>query len=129
MKTVASVVLLGMLAGCQSAPRPEPVRSVEATYSFPALRARLPEEARVPAVIAAAEETLRRRGYSIARADATEETGQVVARPPRTSDYPTVTLVGTRVATGTLVEVRVSPLGDKELSRSVLDGTLQRLGL
>lgn len=128
-RMVACVAAALCLSGCETAPKDEPVRSVRAAYSYPALSAILPEGNRVPAIIAAAEDTLRSRGYSIASSHSTEESGKIVARPPRTSDYPELTVRSSRLPEGARVEVRVTPFGDKDLSRSVLDGTLQRLGL
>jgi hypothetical protein len=83
----------------------------------------------VPAVIAAADQTLRARGYSVRRSSSTEETGEIVANAPRYETYPRVVLTTSRHVDSTLVEVTVEPFGDQELSRSVLDGVLQRLGL
>lgn len=103
--------------------------TVEATYARRTLSATLPASARVPAVIAAAEETVRARGYSVERSTATEEVGVLVARPPRTTDFPVITIDADVVPGATRVRLTVSPFGDQEMSRSILDGTLQRLGL
>lgn len=102
---------------------------IAATYSRPTLSARLPAGTRVPAVIAAADDTMRARGYSVQATGATEEAGTVEARPPRTTDWPKVDVRASVVADTTLVEISVSPWGDQELSRSLLDGILRRLGL
>lgn len=128
---VACVLMLSgaLLGGCQSTAKEKPVRGVSATYSYPTLSAVLPEGARVPSVLAAAEDTLRSRGYAIATSQTTEEAGKVIARPPRTSSYPTVTVRSERVEMGTRVMVSVSPIGDSDLSSSVLDGVLQRMGM
>ena len=80
-------------------------------------------------VIAAADEAMRARGYSVQATSATEESGVIEARPPRTTDWPKVELRATAVADTAVVEISVSPWGDQELSRSLLDGVLRRLGL
>ena len=49
--------------------------------------------------------------------------------PPQYNNYPRVVVEGRRMASGTEVTLMVEPFGDQELSRSVLDGVLQRLGL
>jgi hypothetical protein len=103
--------------------------NVMATYEYPSLSAVLPAQARVPAVIAAAESTVRARGYAVLDHASAEELGKVVARPPRTSDFPTVRIDAYRVFQGTKVVITFSPWGDNASSRSLLDGILQRLGL
>jgi hypothetical protein len=127
-------VLLGMVALSLTACSPQ-VKShgtqqdVTATYSGTTLSTNLPANARVPAVLAAADETLRARGYAVQRSAATEEKGEIVANAPRYNDFPRVVFRASRGVNATHVEVNVQPFGDQELSRSLLDGVLQRLGL
>jgi hypothetical protein len=104
-------------------------KDVMATYSGMTLRSNLPTETRVPAVIAAAEQTLRGRGYTVVRSNATEETGEIVAYAPRYNNFPRIVITSNRGVSSTVVDLRVEPFGDQELCRSVLDGMLQRLGL
>lgn len=131
MKTM--IIMLGaaglLLPGCSAVEKPQGSSSLTASYKLRTLSVTLPESARVPAVVAAAEQTVRARGYSVSKSTWTEETGVLVARPPRTGDYPTITIQASAVTHGTHVELTVAPFGDQEMSRSVLDGTLQRLGL
>ena len=126
---LAGTALL-LLAGCSS---PMPVSqgqtNIMATYEYPSLSAVLPTQARVPAVIAAAEQTVRARGYAVLDLASAEELGKVVARPPRTSDIPTVRIEAYRVFQWTKVVITFVPWGDNASSRSMLDGILQRLGL
>ena len=128
-RCIAVLLTLLPAVACRSRPAIQGDTAVVATYKFPTLSANLPDEARVPAVIAAAEQTVRARGYSVSRSGATEEQGVLVCRPPRTTDYPTIEVRATRVAVGTRVAVRCEPFGDEHLSRSLLDGILSRLGL
>lgn len=129
---VCSLVLVGVVGvvGCSPVVKTQGRQGVvEATYARRTLSATLPASARVPAVIAAAEETVRARGYSVERSTSTEEVGVLVARPPRTTDFPVITIDADVVPNATRVRMTVSPFGDQEMSRSILDGTLQRLGL
>ncbi|HYE62194.1 MAG TPA: hypothetical protein VD997_09370 [Phycisphaerales bacterium] len=105
-----------------------PRQDVTATYHNAALSTSLAPTARVPAVIAAADQTLRARGYAVQRSTATEEAGELIANAPRYNNYPRVRVRATRADAATLLEVKVEPFGDQELSRSVLDGILQKLG-
>jgi hypothetical protein len=119
-----------LLAGCSGPQvREHGAHGVTASFSRRTLSSLLPEQVRVPAAIAAAEETFRARGYTIVSAESTEEVGRVEARPPRTTDWPSVTFAARRMPLGTQVHVTVYPWGDQDLSRSILDGTLQKLGL
>jgi hypothetical protein len=104
-------------------------RTIEATYQGGVLSAVLPENARVPAILSAAEQTLRSRGYSIASQTATDEQGQLVARPPRSTTYPRVTVAAKRVMSANQVMIEFEPWGDRDTSLSILDGVLTRLGL
>jgi hypothetical protein len=93
------------------------------------LRANLPTESRVPAVVAAAEQTLRNRGYTIVTSTATEEKGEIIAHPPNSDHFPRLVIEASRGVSSTIVDVSAEPFGDQDLCRSVLDGMLQRLGL
>ncbi|GJQ29923.1 MAG: hypothetical protein HBSAPP03_18070 [Phycisphaerae bacterium] len=124
---------MGGLAACLGACHPTAQQHgstrITAAYRLPTLRATLPESARVPAVITAAEQTVRTRGYSVESVEVTEEAGKLVVRPPRTNDLPKIVIQSHVEARATRVTLTVWPVGDEELARSVLDGTLQRLGL
>ncbi|CAG0998221.1 hypothetical protein PHYC_02700 [Phycisphaerales bacterium] len=132
MNRILACVFLGGIAltgACSSVQKSQGSSGITASYKFRTLSVILPESARVPAVLAAAEQTVRARGYSVHKSASTEESGILIARPPRTGDYPSLTIEAAAVAHGTRVELTVAPFGDQEMSRSVLDGTLQRLGL
>jgi hypothetical protein len=128
---IAAVVGAVVGAGCSSpqAKTQGTQQDITATYEGRTLRADLPGRARVPAVIAAADQTFRARGYAVQRSAATEDTGEIVANAPRHSSLPRVVVSASRGVETTGVRVMVEPFGDQELSRSVLDGVLQRLGL
>jgi hypothetical protein len=129
MLTVGSLVGLSLLAACSPQAKVQGNKDTVATYHRMTLRANLPDESRVPAVIAAADQTLRARGYTVVRSSATEEKGELVAHPPRTTNLPRIVIESERGVSSTIVDLRVDPFGDQDLCRSVLDGMLQRLGL
>ncbi len=122
-------VSLAFLGACSPVQRAQGSRGIVASFQRPTLSAQLPPEVRVPAVIAAADQVCRERGYSIVSNQSTEEAGRIVARPPRTGDFPTIAIAASIHGEGTRIEVEVQPFGDQDWSRSVLDGILQKLGL
>jgi hypothetical protein len=126
---IAGLAGLLLLVGCSPQVKSQGKQDTVATYSNLTLRANLPTDARVPAVLSAAEQTLRARGYAIEASSSTEEKGEVIAHPPRTRDWPKITITASRGVSSTVVDLRVKPFGDQELCRSVLDGMLQRLGM
>lgn len=132
-RTLALAVLplaLAALPACKAQQRAQGDRGLVASYSGFSLSADLPAEARVPAVVAAAEQTLRARGYTIDSNESTEESGRLIARPPRTNDpYPRLVVGVTASGDASHITLTYQPLGDQELCRSVLDGILSRLGL
>ena len=127
-RTVALLALLALPA-CSPEAKVQGNQDTVATYHGMTLRANLPAESRVPAVIAAAEETLRARGYSITTSDSTEEKGEIIAHPPRYNNFPRILIESSRGVSSTVVDLRVEPFGDQDLCRSVLDGMLQRMGM
>ncbi len=115
-------------AGCHSTQAVHGERGVVATYAPPTLWADL-GGLRVPAVVAASEMALRGQGYSVLKAECTEDAGRVVARSPRYDTYPTLVIAARVSSAGTRIEIREQPFGDEGVSRAVLDRVLQRLGL
>lgn len=121
---------LAALPGCKAQQRAQGERGLVASYSGFTLSADLPAEARVPAIIAATEQTVRARGYTVDAIETTEEAGRLIARPPRTNDpYPRLVVNVSASGDASRITLTYQPLGDQELCRSVLDGVLQRLGL
>lgn len=130
-RTLVLIALASFALAACSKPitRDQGATSIRATYAGSTLSAVLPDSARVPAVMAAALATAKARGYTIIKESTTEETGLLVVRPPRASDWPQVTIEGDRVPLGSRVRITVSVFGDEALSRSLLDGILERLGM
>lgn len=128
---LAGLLAAGLVIGGCSKPHVaiQGTRGIEATYSLGTLSATLPHEATVPAVIAAADQTARARGYTVVSSAGTDERGRLVSRPPRSDSFPRVVIAAARTGTGTRVTLEMQPMGDQDLCRSMLDGILQRLGL
>lgn len=125
---VASALTLALLAGCEATPRQQGSQSqLTATYKMGALSAVVP--AKVPAVMAAAEQTLRDRGYSIESSASTTEQGGLVARPPAYNLGKTVKIDIASTATDeTRITLSAQPW-DETLLRITLDRILARLGM
>ncbi len=105
-------------------------RNVLATYQFRTLEARLGPEVEVLTVRAAAEQTLRARGYVVTRVNGDNDACRVEARSSGMDDWDRL-VVESWVAEGPLgtkVSVTCEPWGDERVSRAVLDGVLVRLG-
>jgi len=126
---IGLALALALPLGCRSTPAEvEQADGIVATYSGTELTCDLPESARVPAVIAAADQTLRARGYTIVQSTSTEDAGEIIGRPPRYNNYPRLVVKATGTATGSRVVLEYEPFGNQEVSRSVLDSMLSRLG-
>lgn len=116
------------LAGCESTPKQQGSQSqLTATYKMGALSAVVP--AKVPAVIAAAEQTLRDRGYAIESSASTTEQGGIIARPPAYNLGKTMKIDVASTATDeTTITLSTNPW-DETLLRITLDRILARLGM
>jgi hypothetical protein len=117
------------LAGCAPNYREQGSSGTLATYSGTTLSTNVPHDVRVPAVIAAADQVVRARGYAVDKTEATEEKGTLVCRAPRYNNYPRVIITAERQDTATHVKLRVEPFGNEEQCRSILNGMLEKLGL
>lgn len=84
--------------------------------------------ARVPSVIAATEQAMLARGYSIVESASTQESGEIIGRPPRYNNYPRMKVGATRVGEGVRVNLTYEPFGDREVSTAMYDAILRRLG-
>ncbi len=127
---VAAVCLAAAGGGCQTSVKPQEGSSrTVAAYSWGTLEADLPIRCRVPAVIGAADASLRRRGYAVASGGATEDSGEVRGEPAPSSDAASVTVGARAVPGATRVSVKVGLIGNETLSRAILDEILQRFGL
>ncbi len=140
MNHAAAVLLLAIACALPACQRPTireqgDERSVYGVYANGTLASQLPMTARVPGAIAAAEETLRRRGYTITQRDVTDELGVLRAEPPHAVVRRPVTVrdpVTVRAkleSGGTMVTVKVGRFGNEAASRAILDETLRRIGL
>jgi hypothetical protein len=116
------------LAGCEATPKQQGSQSqLTATYKMGALSAVVP--AKVPAVMAAAEQTLRDRGYAIESSASTTEQGGIIARPPAYNLGKTMKIdVASTAADETTITLSTNPW-DETLLRITLDRILARLGM
>lgn len=126
--TLVAPLALIALAGCEATPKQQGSQSqLTATYRMGALSAVIP--AKVPAVMAAAEQTLRDRGYAIVSSASTTEQGGIVARPPSYNLGKTLKIDVASTATDeTSITLSAQPW-DETLLRITLDRILARLGM
>lgn len=124
---IAPLALIA-LAGCEATPKQQGSQSqLTATYKMGALSAVVP--AKVPAVMAAAEQTLRDRGYAIESSASTTEQGGIIARPPAYNLGKTMKIdVASTAADETTITLSTNPW-DETLLRITLDRILARLGM
>jgi hypothetical protein len=116
------------LSGCEATPKQQGSQSqLTATYKMGALSAVVP--AKVPAVMAAAEQTLRDRGYAIESSASTTEQGGIIARPPAYNLGKTMKIDVASTATDeTTITLSTNPW-DETLLRITLYRILARLGM
>lgn len=122
----ASAVVVG---GCAPRQAYQGDANTVASYRGSTLTAVIGAEHRVPTVLAAAEQAMRDRGYTIVSNASTEDAGTLIARPPRYNTYPRLMISSSTVAGGTKIELSYQPMGNEEVCRAALDATLKRLGL
>jgi len=102
------------------------VRGVTSVYSLGRLEARVAAGTRVEAVVAAARQGLERRGYTIKELSSSRDEGYIKARGGRRGD--TVVVRSFNEFERTCIRVRVWPMSDREISLSIMDDVLARLG-
>lgn len=131
LAVLAAAVLAPLwLASCTSAEvQKQGTHQTEASYALRSLTAALPEWVTPQAVAAAAEQTFRDRGYTVASAVTTTDSVRVVAREPNSGSLKKLVVTATWHGAGSSVSVTSKPLGDQVRSRAILDGVLARLGL
>jgi len=124
----AGSIVVVALSGCEATPKQQGSQSqLTATYKMGALSAVVP--AKVPAVMAAAEQTLRDRGYAIESSASTTEQGGIIARPPAYNLGKTMKIdVASTANDETTISLSTNPW-DETLLRITLDRILARLGM
>jgi len=117
-----------LFAGCQTYAKVEgKAGEIIANYKAGTLTATL--NATPAAVLAASEQTLRDRGYSIEQNATTEEQGGIFARPPAYNLGRTIRIdVSPTTSDGSNLSITTNPW-DESLARITLDGILQRMGM
>lgn len=103
--------------------------SIEARYASRTLTARLPDSVRVPQTMAALDEVLRDRGYTVLETRTTEDQGRVVARAPRTNTIPRLVIEVRQTASACVVSMRNDPFGDQNQVEQMMRALVERLGL
>jgi hypothetical protein len=129
----AGVLGVGVLGGC--ATDPEPVGSLQgnsltATYAMGTLSTTVDKSTvGTREVAAAAENVLRRRGYTIRSASISDDLTRISGSAVGAGNWDATIVSASRTATGVRIEVHVEPFGDQDKSRAVLNDVLGRLGL
>lgn len=100
---------------------------VVAKYTGRSLFAEVPSTVRVPAVIAAADEVARARGYTVLKTESTEEAGMISSVPPAKDSIQQVIVHANTGDHGTVIQVTYSPFPDRQLCESIFDAILARL--
>lgn len=102
-------------------------REILAEYSFGQLSATLPAEVGVATLRAAAESTLRSRGYVIIESASTDDRMRVVGTS-RVDGRSEPTTISAKVTySGVRVMIESGAFGDEGVSRVILDDVLRRL--
>ena len=127
---LALPVLIGSwLGGCATRTQYQGERGLVGSYRAGTLSSVLPADVRVPAIMAAADAMFRDRGYTIVESSSTEDSGRMIARPPRYSSYPRMFMRVDVVERGTQVQFTYEPLPNEEVCRASLDALLRKLGM
>jgi hypothetical protein len=114
--------------GCETASKVQgKAGEIIANYKAGTLNASL--NANPASVLAAAEQTLRDRGYSIEQNATTEHQGGLYARPPSYNLGRTIRIdVSPTASDGSNIAITTNPW-DESLARITLDGILERMGM
>ena len=114
--------------GCETASKVQgKAGEIIANYKAGTLNATL--NATPASVLAAAEQTLRDRGYSIEQNATTEHQGGLYARPPSYNLGRTIRIdVSPTASDGSNIAITTNPW-DESLARITLDGILERIGM
>ena len=124
-----SVLLVVLLTACQSSYRPQGSSGTVGTYSFGRASVRIAEPVRIPTIIAAANASLRSRGYTIESTESSVDEGKIIARQPDFKSFEKLVVSAALVPAGVEISITQQPFGDEERSRALMDSVLQRLGL
>lgn len=120
--------MIAALAGCRAQPAPVGASGTPAIYEWGVLHAELPVNLDVLTVSAAAEVTLRERGYSITHRAGLADRAELLGSPGGGYSIPDVLVVVSNAAQGTGLAVKVMPLGDEVYARVLMESILNKLG-
>ena len=127
-----SIGLLCIISGCKAPQAKYDWHGQEelfAVFQLGSLHSTLPPEVSVHSVVAAAQMTLQRRGYTITASESTDDQGHVIARPADGRTISRVKITVRLVDGGTSVSIRTYPGGNEHVFRDILERMLTRLGL
>ncbi len=123
------LLALLLLSACQSSYRPQGTSGTVGTYSYGRASVRIADPIRIHTIIAAANASLRSRGYTIESTESTADGGTIIGRQPDFKSFEKL-IVSAQLAPGAVeISITRQPFGDEERSRALMDSILQRLGL
>lgn len=127
----AWVVGIGLVAGATgcSSPVYRFGERVQAEYAGRTLTVRLPETVQVPQVMAAMQQVLRDRGYTVEESSSTAELGTIITKGPRVITYPRVVIEARQTADACVVSLRNEPFGDQDQVEQLMRAALEKLGV
>jgi hypothetical protein len=118
-----------MMCGCRASVESHGRdRGISAAYQFRTLEAELDRSVSTLTVQAAAEQTLRARGYVITGASRTAEMTRITAQTGGADSTDRIVVETWPKGRATGLSITCEPWGDEAQSRMVLDAVLARLG-
>lgn len=123
------LAVCALLSACQTTYSSHQLgeQRVVAKYTGRTLFAEVPSTIRVPAVIAAADDVVRARGYTVLRTESTEERGMLASVPPAKDSIQQVVVRAETGDHGTAIRVSYEPFPDRQLCESIFDAILAKL--
>jgi hypothetical protein len=128
MKRLSLLALVLLVAGCHPSVRPQGAQGNVGTYRLGTARVKLTDPVRIPTVMAATNAVMRNKGLTVETSRVSDDEGRLVARQPGTASFDRV-IVNVQQVPGALeIGITCEPFGDEEMSRSLMDAILYRLG-
>jgi hypothetical protein len=121
--------LFATLPACESTTSTVGQSETQAVYSMGSLQVELPPRFDVLTVTAAAEVTLRERGYTITHKSANADRAAFYGRAATVGAIPQADVVVSQTAGGTGLSLKVGVFGDEVASRVLMEAILAKLGL
>ena len=128
MNRIALLVLILMVAGCQTSVRSQGAQGNVGTYRMGTARVKLADPVRIPTAMAAANVVMRNKGFTVETSRVSDDEGRLVARQPGTANFDRVIVMVQQVPGALEIAITCEPFGEEEMSRSIMDAVLYRLG-